>query len=381
MIKKKLLIALPLPPPYSGQERFTQSIIECGIEKYSVVHFDTSLGHHAEDRGKFGCKSCLKAIVINIKYIYWINRYRPAIVIHTLARNRMGFIRSGMIIAIGKLSGAKTIALFLGEHFGVFYLNCGRLLKSFIKLVLWSIDIMIVQADYIKEEIKFHFPNLKYKKIYSYLDQAYFQYPENKKKLESADKASKVLFVGYRSKAKGAFDLLAAIPSIIECCPDTRFLFIGDELKKERNLVHLGGELDLRLEWAEIIKKYKLEKHIEVHTGIDNATLKSIYLTSDILVLPSYSEGFPFAILEGMLAGLPLIATRVGALGEVLVENENVLFVPKGRADILAEKIIILLKNPGIRICMGANNRRLALEKFNTIVLKNELESICSELA
>ncbi len=89
------------------------------------------------------------------------------------------------------------------------------------------------------------------------------------------------------------------------------------------------------------IVKYGLENSFKL---LGHRELASHYLKAfDIFVMPSKKEGFPFALLEAMQAGLPIIATSVGGNQEAL--SEAGLTVPPERPDLLAEKLVNLIKN------------------------------------
>jgi glycosyltransferase involved in cell wall biosynthesis len=77
-----------------------------------------------------------------------------------------------------------------------------------------------------------------------------------------------------------------------------------------------------------------------------------------VFVLPSHQEGLGLAIIEAMAAGLPVVATRVGGIPEVVVEEETGLLVEPGSSPQLAEGIIRLLANPQARWQMGIKGRQ-----------------------
>jgi len=100
----------------------------------------------------------------------------------------------------------------------------------------------------------------------------------------------------------------------------------------------------------------------------------------DILVLPSHTEGFGLALVEAMAAGLPVIATSVGALPEVVTEGENGLLIPPRDAGALAGALERLLSDPALAQRLGANARTHVREHFSLDRLGQEINKIYGEL-
>lgn len=85
----------------------------------------------------------------------------------------------------------------------------------------------------------------------------------------------------------------------------------------------------------------------------------------DIFVLPSQTEGFSNSLIEAMACGLPVIATKVGANPEVIVERESGLLVEPGVPRLLAERLEELARDPGLRFRLGREGRRRVGEVFS----------------
>jgi L-malate glycosyltransferase len=81
--------------------------------------------------------------------------------------------------------------------------------------------------------------------------------------------------------------------------------------------------------------------------------------------LTSRSEGIPLTLIEGMAAGLPVLATRVGGIPEVVVEGETGLLAPAGDADALAAQVLRLAEDRDLRERLGRAGRERARTSFD----------------
>jgi glycosyltransferase involved in cell wall biosynthesis len=88
---------------------------------------------------------------------------------------------------------------------------------------------------------------------------------------------------------------------------------------------------------------------------------------SDVFVLSSRSEGMPMSILEAMAAGLPVVASAVGGIPEIVRDGATGLLVPPGDADALAAALGRLLDDDGLRRRLGAAGRERALDEFDVV--------------
>jgi len=128
------------------------------------------------------------------------------------------------------------------------------------------------------------------------------------------------------------------------------------------------GEGKERPKLESLIKKYNLENNFFLIGRIENAYK---YLKAfDIFVLPSVKEGMPWAILEAMAAEVPIIATQVGAVPEIIQDGKEGLLVPPGNSSAIAEKIKMLIENPALREELSTS----ALNKLEEFSLKKMLE-------
>jgi glycosyltransferase involved in cell wall biosynthesis len=102
-----------------------------------------------------------------------------------------------------------------------------------------------------------------------------------------------------------------------------------------------------------------------LHGKVFNKDIGPHYARAGIFVFPSlWHEPFGIPVIEAMAAGLPVVATRGGALPEIVVDGETGFLVDRGDAAALNSAIATLLRNPDLRARMGAAGRERVRKLF-----------------
>lgn len=173
-------------------------------------------------------------------------------------------------------------------------------------------------------------------------------------------------FVGQLDERKGIGVLLTAYSAIVAKLPEVRLVFAGDGPLREmiESEARSNG-------WGERVKVLGFQENIaEVMSAID------------ILLLPSFWEGFGIVIIEAMAAGKPVISTNISSMPEIIVVGETGYLIEPGDSDALAEKSCRLLQDPTLRKSMGEKGHERVVTVFNHITMINHLESLLkSEIA
>jgi glycosyltransferase involved in cell wall biosynthesis len=156
----------------------------------------------------------------------------------------------------------------------------------------------------------------------------------------------RILYVGALIRKKGVADLLEAISE--GTSPHCRLIAVGDGVEATE-LKALADRLGLkdRVEWK------GLQPHEEVARMMREC---------DLLCLPSYTEGRPNVVVEAMASGLPVIATNVGGIPDLVREDETALLHEPGDVAALRNCLNILAEKPDVRIEMGRKGRALVME-------------------
>ena len=148
----------------------------------------------------------------------------------------------------------------------------------------------------------------------------------------------KVVYVGLVAPAKGAFDLLRALVTLNEI-PGWQAVIAGDgDLAKAKAIAQAGGISD----------------RVDFPGWVDQATVRGLLQSAGLFVLPSYSEGLPFALLEAMAEGCAVITTPVGAIVDVVESGVDGVLVEPGDVECLAREIRELVESRDLASRLGA---------------------------
>ena len=153
--------------------------------------------------------------------------------------------------------------------------------------------------------------------------------------------------------------LIDASPEIIKNFPNIRFLFLGDGPRKEL--------------LQKMIEKQNLTKNFLFCGMLDN--IENELLGADLMIHPSRVEPFGIAILEGMRASLPIVASRVGGIPEVVKEQYNATLVESCNQVALAKAVIALLNNKEQFELFASNSRTRFDDNFQMHTMIDKIES------
>jgi len=157
---------------------------------------------------------------------------------------------------------------------------------------------------------------------------------------------------------------LQAAQAVAEAVPQARFLVVGDgELKEELE----AYACDLGLDGKILFTGWRRD-------------LPRLYADLDVVALTSINEGTPVSLIEALAAGVPVVATAVGGVPDVVVEGETGYLVEAGDVEGMAEAIIELLRNPKKAREMGMAGRKAVYPKFSAQTLIANVEGLYAQL-
>lgn len=243
----------------------------------------------------------------------------------------------------GRLSGTRKI--IFTAHGWAFNEPRPARQKILIKFFTWVTILLSHKTICVSEKTKSDvsgWPFIKNKLVLIYNGTSSFNLAERK------DKSFTVGTTSELHKIKGLDVLLKAWSKFIKK-HEAKLIIIGEGEEKE-NLENMARNLDI-------------SGSVKFMGFVENA--RSLLSTFDIFCMPSRSEGLPYGLLEAGFAGLPVIATPVGGITEVIENSTSGVFVPVENDEILFSTLVLLTEDKGLRARLGSNLKASIQENFS----------------
>jgi len=165
-----------------------------------------------------------------------------------------------------------------------------------------------------------------------------------------------------KRRAKGVDVLLKALATVPNCFGQAA----------------IAGEGSLRPKLEQLCDELGLNGRVRFLGAVKDVRL--LMRQSRVLVMPSRWEGLPMAVLEAMEVSLPIVATAVGGIPEVIADNENGLLVPPEDPGALAKAITRLLQDGALRAKLARSARRAVAERFSIAAHVNAVVALYGQL-
>jgi glycosyltransferase involved in cell wall biosynthesis len=153
-----------------------------------------------------------------------------------------------------------------------------------------------------------------------------------------------------------------------------RFFIVGDG-EERNNIESYAKELGIEF----VVGNFKNEKSLLTFTSwIKNVDYVNAGL--DIITLTSYNEGTPVSVIEAQASNKPVVATMVGGIQDVVIENETALLSPSGDAGVFANNLLKLIENDNLRNNFGKKGSEHVLQQYGFKRLAADMERLYNTL-
>jgi glycosyltransferase involved in cell wall biosynthesis len=239
---------------------------------------------------------------------------------------------------------------------------------------LQKADAIICCSKFIQREILEYtnYPSKKVHVIYNGVNLESLRMPRQKK-----ENGIRILYAGQINKEKGLEHLIEAFKIVSKDFPNVALLIAGS--------ASIWPDLDKRK--FEVDKRYELEMKEKAKGGkikflgkLSLNELYKVYNRCDVFVLPSViQEALPMVVLEAMASGLPIIASNVGGVPELVQHEKTGLLVKPGDLGELAEALRKLLSDERLREKMGKESYQYA-EEFSIEKMTEQIYTLYEEI-
>lgn len=170
------------------------------------------------------------------------------------------------------------------------------------------------------------------------------------RKIPAPDQPIQLAFLGLIHEKKGIFEM-------VQMVADNKLEFAG------KLVIHIGGIGKVE-ELNAMIAQYGLEQIIKFRGWFGENDKAALYKEVDAFILPSHNEGLPVVILEAMSYGLPVIATRVGGIPEIMEHEVNGFLFEKGDIVALKTAISAYIENHELMRTHGINSLEMVKKYY-----------------
>lgn len=179
-------------------------------------------------------------------------------------------------------------------------------------------------------------------------------------------KKKQILSAGVINARKGYKDLIMGFSKIANYHHDWQLVFAG------------SGEIE---EGKILAKELGIEKQVEFLGWVAGTDKDRVFRETSVFCLPSYAEGFPMAVLDAWAYNLPVVATPVGGLPDIVKDGEDCLLFTPGDSDQLAEQLERMITDSELREKIIRASRKMAEKVFNENVINRQLAEIYASLS
>ncbi len=349
MINPRVIVVSLSKERRGGVAAVLTTLAEAGFFSEQIIYH-----HSCGDGGQV--RKLYSALQQWLAFVRAVRRHKPDLV-HIHFSSDMSFWRKVPYIYWTRFCAVKLLLQVHPSHFRDYLQKQKAVVRKFMITVLKQADA-IAFAN--REMVEFFRPWLPDQRLY------YIENPIDLSRYVCRQGARKeqALFLGALLKGKGIYDIVRAAPLVIGRRPFFKFVLCGDH------------ELDLV---RRVIVQKGLANHFEIYSWIGYEAKVKLLAESLMLLLPSYSEGFPMVVLEAMACGLPVITTPVGGMATTFTDGEQVLFVEPRNPAQLAERILYLLDHPQVSQTLVAHARHY-VQKHEVGHVVNKIRNIYQQL-
>ncbi len=352
---KRILFFVQLPPPIHGVSLLNKILIESSIlnEKFEIDVLEIRFSNNLNELKKIRFSKFIRLIILWIKLIVRILKFKPNLIYFTIVPTGKGFYRDIIFVLVMRIFRVKILYHLHGN--GISEKTKRVIIRIIYKIVFFRQNVICSSIGLYEKEIK----PLEISKLNFFIVPNGTERVEKDIYLEMLEpKVIRILFFSNVLRAKGIFIALESIKRLYKLFSDFEFI--------------IGGGVSSEIEEREIerfIEENSLRNLVRRGSVVNSEFRNYLFANSDIFLFPTLNETFGIVNIEAMKFGLPIISSNEGAIPEVVIDGLCGFIVDKGDVEKIVEKLMFLITNPELRKTMSKNclkrfEENYTLEKF-----------------
>lgn len=355
-----VLLASPLPPPPGGIAGWTERIlahpVAAGID---LRHVDiaTHLLHHYA--APVGLARLFAQAKVTARFLWRLLTTRPGVV-HLTTSYDTAFLRDALFIGAARAAGSAMVLNIRGGDFERFAEAQSPANRERIVRVLRKCSAIVPVTDATAQYLR----RLGLDRVCVIPNCV-----DVRGSAARPQRGTRWLFVGWVMPAKGIQELLEAVAAIER----VTLTIAGPPVTQDG----VDGAALLETECRRLGIRDRV-RHLPEAT---HDTVRQQYRKHEVFVFPTHREGFPNVLLEAMEAGLPVVASSVGAIPDIVRDGRDGFVVPPRDVAALVAALRRYVEDPSLAACHGAAGRERVLERFTVERVAAEWYSLYSRVA
>ena len=369
MMKKTILLIINTKPIHGVGVMNNYLLKSKFSEEFNIRVLPYIFSESQAELGKINIKKIKNLLTLYLKLLKRIFKDNIDIAYRPIAPVGLAFVRDSVYLLTLKAFGIPYVLHIHGRGIKNKYNESNFLIKKLYKVIFGDAAGVIILGERLKEDIDFLVDKEKIYVVPNGIPDA-----KCKEEIKGYDKY-RITFLSNMKEEKGVFIVVKSIPKVIKEIGKN-----GVELK----FIFAGGwpNHEIEKKFYKEINTLEVGKYVKYLGRVSENEKGDLLCNSNIFIFPTYlkHEAHPVVILEAMRAGLPVIATNIGAIPEIVDDGVTGFIIPPRDSDVLAEKIIYLIEHPDIARKMGEAGRKKFEKEYTLSAFEKNMINVFNQI-
>lgn len=340
--KPKVLVCGVLPPPYFGHSAMYKMLMDSSFPAKVQVRFLNMHFWSYQAHKKVTVEKIIKMVKYYFQYVAAIVFWRPQYVLYNSSFYRMPFLKDFLFCATGVALGRHVVFHDFGQYVRELHDSLPHWQRTMLRWMLRHAAGSIVMGEGVRAPYKGLMNDAKIFVVPGVVEDTRGW---NVQPNRPASGLLNILYFSHMSRAKGIFVAYEATAKILCARKDVAVTFAGPIESEEvaQRLEELQKEYSGRVNYMGYVE--------------DVRERTAIFRGADVFMFTTLRDVFGLVLLHAMAEGVPVVASREGAIPEIVADGQTGFLCEKGKAEDFAQKIIHFLSDDTLRKKMSVDSR------------------------